>query len=163
MTVLDKIVQWNKERNNVEFNLVNEHSMLQEELNELFDAMDESDIVDALCDIIVVATGAIHKLGYNPNISMNETLKEISSRQQDPIQKDIWKKWGASGKWEKNKSQEPSTLYKADYTKAQYIKPKYSKQVVCEECGATKDMGNRGKYCSNACKQKAYRERKAKD
>lgn len=121
MTVLNKIVQWNKERNNVEFSISNETEMLYEELKELVVGYpNEHEMIDALCDIIVVATGAIHKLGYNPNIAMNETLKEISSRQQDPIQKDIWKKWGASGKWEKNKSQKPSTLYKADYTKAKY-------------------------------------------
>ncbi|HET8689368.1 MAG TPA: hypothetical protein VFM18_22385 [Methanosarcina sp.] len=123
MTVLDKIVQWNKERNNNEFDGSNECNMLGEELDELilgYNRRSEHEMIDALCDIIVVATGAIHKLGYNPNIAMNETLKEISSRQQDPIQKDIWKKWGASGKWEKNKSQEPSTLYKADYEKAKY-------------------------------------------
>lgn len=123
MTVLDKIVQWNKERNNVEFIADNEFNMLGEEMDELFACIqewNEHEIIDALGDIIVVATGAIHKLGYNPNIAMNETLKEISSRQQDPIQKDIWTKCGASGKWEKNKSQEPSTLYKADYTKAKY-------------------------------------------
>lgn len=118
MTIFDEIIEWNKARNNKDFNLSNEHAMLQEELNELFDAVHEHDAIDALCDIIVVATGAIHKLGYNPNIAMSETLKEINSRQQCPIQKDVWEKWGATGKWEKNKEQDPSTLYKANYDNA---------------------------------------------
>ena len=121
MEVFNEIIEWNKSRNNVEFNCVNEYQMLSEELTEFLTAYNEEieeDMIDALCDIIVVATGAIHKLGYDPKLSMIETIKEISSRQQDPQQKEIWEKWGVSGKWMKNKEQPKDTLYKADYKKA---------------------------------------------
>ena len=123
MEVFNDIIEWNKSRNNVEFNCVNEYQMLSEELTEFLTAYNEEieeDMIDALCDIIVVATGAIHKLGYDPKISMIETIEEISSRQQDPQQKEIWKNWGASGKWMKNKDQDESTLYKANYLEAKY-------------------------------------------
>lgn len=123
MEVFNEIIEWNKSRNNVEFNCVNEYQMLSEELTEFLTAYNEEieeDMIDALCDIIVVATGAIHKLGYDPELSMIETIKEISSRQQDPQQKEIWNNWGASGKWEKNKEQDESTLYKANYLEAKY-------------------------------------------
>lgn len=73
------------------------------------------DKIDAYCDLIVFSINAIELLGYDADKCMNETIKEISSREQNPSQKEIWSKWGASGKWEKNKDQDISTLYKADY------------------------------------------------
>jgi hypothetical protein len=60
----------------------------------------------------------IEHLGYDFECVMNETIKEISSRQQDPEQKKRWKKNGSNGeKWQKDKSQDKNTLYKADYSK----------------------------------------------
>lgn len=112
------IVEWNKNRNNTEFVRTNEFAMLHEELMELMSATNDHEEVDALCDLIVIATGAIWKLGYDPELSMIETLREINSRKQDPIQKAMWKAKGISGKWLKHKEQDPSTLYKADYDKA---------------------------------------------
>jgi hypothetical protein len=46
---------------------------------------------------------------------MDEVIKHISSLKQDPQQKKVWDKWGASGKWLKDKKQDPSTLYEPDY------------------------------------------------
>lgn len=118
MSVFDKIIEWNLNRNNLDFDWYNEYIMLKEELVEFSEGETADDGVDALCDIIVVATGAMWKLGYNPNIAMEETLKEISSRQQDPVQKAQWEENGAEGKWKKWVYQPSNTLYKADYSKA---------------------------------------------
>lgn len=53
--------------------------------------------------------------GYDFEKCMLETIKEISSRRQDPKQFCDWVENGASGKWLKNQNQDPETLYKADY------------------------------------------------
>lgn len=110
MDALQGIVAFNEERALTEFDPLNEHNMLLEELQEFAHAgacEDEYETVDALCDIIVVAAGGLHKLGYNPQEALMETVKEIRSRK------------GAvnpeTGKWEKDRSQDPATLYKADY------------------------------------------------
>jgi hypothetical protein len=54
-------------------------------------------------------------MGYNFEKCMLETIKEISSRRQDPQQASDWLVNGISGKWQKDKNQDPQTLYKADY------------------------------------------------
>ena len=57
-------------------------------------------------------------MGYDNDKCMDETVKEISSRKQDPIQQELWFKSGYDGtKWMKDLNQDPSTLYKADYNK----------------------------------------------
>jgi len=66
-------------------------------------------IVDALCDIKVFATGAIRKAGYDPDIAMDEVIREIESR----IGKVV------DGKFIKDKSPEAmKNWYKADFNKA---------------------------------------------
>ena len=110
MTPLQNIVKFNEERNLTQFNLDTEIKMLLEELNEFVEASqveDTNEMVDALCDIIVVATGALYKLGYDPTLALQETTKEILSR-QGTINEE-------TGKWEKNSNQDPTTLYKAQY------------------------------------------------
>jgi hypothetical protein len=113
MTPMDGIVQFNKDRNLNKFDNVAEYNMLHEELMEFLHAssqefQEDQEVIDALCDIIVVATGAIHKLGYDPEKALNETVKEITSR-RGSFNEDV-------GKWEKDLSQDPSTLYKANYS-----------------------------------------------
>lgn len=54
--------------------------------------------------------------GYLLDRVMAEVVREISSRQQSPAQALDWSTNGPSGKWLKDKSQDPSTLYSADYT-----------------------------------------------
>ena len=111
----ESIVKWNKSRNLIAYDATNEDNMIAEELEELSQARsnhNRNEMVDAYCDIIVLATGAIHKLGFDPNNAMAETLLEINSRKGsvDPL----------TGKWQKDKSQDPSTLYKANYDNAKY-------------------------------------------
>lgn len=73
------------------------------------------DVIDAIQDIQVFCINETELMGFD-NIKCNkEVFSEINSREQDPIQKEQWEKFGAFGKWEKNKRQESWTLYKANY------------------------------------------------
>ncbi len=111
--IVDSIIDWNEERGLKDFDLQAEVAMLREELEELENAKTEDEIIDALCDLRVIATGATHKLGYDPEEAMFETLREIHSRRG--------KFNPATGKWEKDKSEEAQKKwYKANYEKARY-------------------------------------------
>lgn len=111
MDALQGIVAFNEERNLKNFDPANEQRMLLSEFEELVTALLKDDLyetVDALCDIIVVAAGGLHKLGYDPEAAVKETVKEIRSRkgEVDPT----------TGKWEKDRLQDQDTMYKAAYT-----------------------------------------------
>lgn len=108
MKSFEGIIQFNKERNLLTFNSETEYNCLFEELQEFLAAETVDEQVDALCDIMVFATGALFKLGYDPEKALSETVKEISSRQGSLNEE--------TGKWEKDKEQDRSTLYTADYT-----------------------------------------------
>ena len=111
----------NQERYGTTFDLDRALDKLKEELQEFIDASEtqyEYGQVDALNDIIIIATGELIKLGYNPELTLKQTVKEITSRQQDPAQAKRWvindKQPGE--KWLKNQNQPESTLYTADYS-----------------------------------------------
>ena len=106
--ILEQIVEWNIERKiPKEFDLAKEAGHIAEELSELLRSKDDSERVDAICDIMVFATGALWKLGYEPTEAMNETLKEINSRGGE---------WNVdTGKWQKVIT---GNEVKADYSKA---------------------------------------------
>lgn len=125
MKPLLEIVKLNQTRYGTDFNGDTAVAKLKEELQELVDGIitnNTDEIVDALSDIIVIATGELTKLKYNPELVLKQTVKEISSRQQDPEQAKAW----AAGnkqpgeKWKKDKSQDPSTLYTADYSTCKF-------------------------------------------
>lgn len=102
--MFEKIVAWNNERGLIAkgFTHEKEVSFIIEELLEStgnYDSLSARDeamemaqkitadsqnnpdqIIDAFADIIVFATGAMAKLGYNPSNVMNEVYKEINSR-----------------------------------------------------------------------------------
>jgi hypothetical protein len=61
----------------------------------------------------------VKELGFDFVKCMDECLKEILSRKQDPDQKLKWEAQGGSlgEKWQKDLNQNPDTLYKADYKK----------------------------------------------
>lgn len=75
----------------------------------------ENHIIDAIQDIQVFCINETELMGYDNNLTMNETIKEISSRVQNPQQKSDWQKNGAVGKWQKWQEQSKDTLYKASY------------------------------------------------
>lgn len=115
MNPIKGIVQFNVDRNLSHFKGASEYAMITEELGEfvMAHAVDnEQEMVDALCDIIVLCTGAIHKLGFDPELALTETVKEISSRNGQINT--------FTGKWEKDLNQDPLTLYKAEYNNARY-------------------------------------------
>lgn len=66
-------------------------------------------VIDAIDDLWVFGVGDSLKLGYDPEGTKSETLKEISSR------KGAWSE--EKGKWIKDPNQDKSTLYTADYSK----------------------------------------------
>ena len=137
MSIFSRIVKWNSERLLIkspeEANVERESAFIVEELLEMnSDLMsDEANkkalkivekeiciewykpsndqVIDAAWDIIVFATGLISKFWYDPDLVMEEVLKEIESRKW----KVIW--W----KFTKDKSDEAKKLwYKADFSKA---------------------------------------------
>ena len=81
-------------------------------------AIADYEVVDAINDIRVFSENEIELMGYDSSETFSETIKEISSRKQDPIQAHNWNIDGSHGeKWLKDKSQDISTLYKAKYEK----------------------------------------------
>lgn len=75
------------------------------------------DNTSAFQELYNIAYTFISYYGYLPELAMRETVLEISSRQQSPAQALDWSTNGPSGKWLKDKSQDPTTLYTADYSK----------------------------------------------
>ncbi len=74
------------------------------------------DIIKLLfIEIIEFCASMLIDMGYDFEKSMLETIKEISSRKQDPVQNIEWQHNGASGKWQKDKQQDCSTIYEANY------------------------------------------------
>jgi len=104
MNIFEKIVIWNQERGLLEkgFDQTKETSFIIEELLEAtgnYDSITARDkamtlaeeitknthtepekIIDALFDIIIFASGAMAKLGYDPTKVMDEGFKEINAR-----------------------------------------------------------------------------------
>ena len=114
----DSLTQWRKDRN-ITATQGTFVPMIQEELQEYTDASldsDEHGMVDALADIMVFTANELALMGYDLDLVMKQVVKHISSRQQDPAQAHIWDTHGPSGKWEKDSSQDPSTIYEPDYS-----------------------------------------------
>lgn len=92
----------------------------QEEVQEVLDALEADDtdaFLDGLNDVIVVAGGGITQKGYNPELTLKQVVKEITSREQDPIQKYQWSlnpDLQNTEKWQKNKDQEDT--YSANFS-----------------------------------------------
>ncbi len=127
-----KLDKWREERGlqntvgNIELNIYEElleymgiDDILEDALKEDFSEyimkdyqrdIPEEEKVDALCDTIVFSINAIEAMGYDAEKSMQETIKEISSRTGSYNPK--------AHKWEKFKTKESmSKWYKADYNK----------------------------------------------
>ena len=114
MNPFEGIVKFNVDRNLTTFDASVTYPLLEEELQEFFHATaveDKTETIDALCDLVVVAVGAMYQLGYNPENALVETVNEVLSR-QGSINSN-------TGKWEKYKDQDPDTLYKANYKLAE--------------------------------------------
>lgn len=77
----------------------------------------ELNTIDAIQDIQVFSINETELMGYDNYFCNWEVFQEIDSRQQDPLQKLQWEEVGAFGKWQKDKNQDKSTLYTANYSK----------------------------------------------
>ena len=84
-----RITLWNKNRGNKKGHIdyMLEHKMLEEEVDEFFEAEKDVDRLDALCDVVFVAIGSMYKLGLNyheikqaMNIVCNANEKKSSSK-----------------------------------------------------------------------------------
>ena len=115
------IMKLNQDRYGVTFDFPKALDKLNEELDEFEDGFDRADtheMIDALADIIVIAAGEMVKLGFNPELCLKQTVKEITCREQDPEQAIAWAagKKELGEKWLKDSKQDPSTIYTADYS-----------------------------------------------
>ena len=70
-----------------------------------------------LCHIITMCEELVAANKYDFKKVVLEKIKVISSRLQDPVQKKLWAKNGATSKWEKMKDQPKDTLYVGNYGK----------------------------------------------
>lgn len=76
-TQINRIVDWNRKRNNFELNSDLEIDMLREEVKEYFDAETFVDQMDAVCDVVFVAVGTVAKSAYGFHISTKELFSPI--------------------------------------------------------------------------------------
>jgi len=105
--------------------------------------LSKEQIVDGANDIKVFSTGLIKKTGYDPDLSMDEVLKEIESRTGNMI----------DGKFVKNKSVEAqSKWYKANFNKAldkNGLKDSINEYIFSSVLGELNDKLIRMKIISN--------------
>ena len=116
-----EIMRLNQERYGTTFDFPKALEKLNEELEEFeegFVKADTHEMLDALADLIVIAAGEMVKLGFNPELCLKQTVKEITCREQDPEQAIAWAagKKELGEKWLKDPKQDPSTIYTADYS-----------------------------------------------
>ena len=110
--MFESLKQWREERG-LQNTVGNIAGNLCEELTELLRAENIDDEINALCDMVVFCVNAMEAKGYNAEICMNETLKEIHSR-KGAFNPEL-------NKWQKYKTPEAMALwYCADYSKAKY-------------------------------------------
>ena len=76
-TQVNRIVDWNKERNNFELDSNLEINMLAEEAKEYFEADNIVDRMDAVCDLIFVAVGTLTKSANAYHLAAKEIFSPI--------------------------------------------------------------------------------------
>ena len=110
MTIFESLKAWRDERG-LQNKVGNIEANLCEELTEYLRATTVEEEIDALCDMMVFAINAIEAKGYDAEICMQETLKEIHSRKGD-FNPEL-------NKWVKKKTPEAMALrYNANFNKA---------------------------------------------
>lgn len=75
----------------------------------------ELETLDAIQDIQVFCINETELMGYDNLKCNDEVFKHINCRKQDTIQKEQWEKFGAFGKWEKDKNQPKDEIYQPNY------------------------------------------------
>ena len=118
MKWVDSLTVWRRERN-ISKPQGTFSEDIQEELQEYLEASTEAERIKAIGGIIVYAANELAFEGYNLDLVLKQVVKEISSLKQDPIQQEEWSHYTKdipTGKWLKDKAQDPSTLYTADFS-----------------------------------------------
>jgi len=111
--MFNELKEWREERG-LQNKVGNIEANIAEELTELLRATTVEDKIDALCDMIVFSVNAIEAMGYDAEIAMRETIKEISSRKGD-FNPEL-------NKWQKFKTPEAMALwYSANYNNALHL------------------------------------------
>lgn len=119
MSIFTKLRNWRESRHITvgSYNHLQLVGYLTEEITEGIRDLSEHESVDWRADCIVFLVNSLEQSGYDAEKVLLETHLEINSRLQSPSQMKEWASNGADGKWKKDKDQNKSTLYKADYTK----------------------------------------------
>lgn len=95
-----------------------EIKFLQNEIMDLYfdkEPIGELNTIDSIKDIKVFSINETEQMGYDDIKTDNEVFKHINCRKQNPIQKEQWEKFGAFGKWEKDRQQNQKEIYQPDY------------------------------------------------
>lgn len=95
-----------------------EIKFLQNEIMDLYfdkEPISELNTVDSIKDIKVFSINETEQMRYDDIKTDNEVFKHINCRKQNPIQKEQWEKFGAFGKWEKDRQQNQDEIYQPDY------------------------------------------------
>ena len=118
MKWVDSLTVWRRERN-ISKPQGTFSEDIQEELQEYLEASTEAERIKAIGGIIVYAANELALEGYNLDLVLKQVVKEISSLKQDSIQQEEWSHYTENiptGKWLKDKAQDTSTLYTADFS-----------------------------------------------
>lgn len=135
-TLTENLKEWRKERNIINPNTSvfvanvieelleifydnkQEIKFLQNEIMDLYfdkEPISELNTVDSIKDIKVFSINEVEQMGYDDIKTDNEVFKHINCRKQNPIQKEQWEKFGAFGKWEKDRQQNQKEIYQPNY------------------------------------------------
>lgn len=93
-----------------------QQSIMQTYFNDYLNDINENDLIDAIQDIRVFSENETELMGYDADKTLNEVIKEVSSRKQDPDQFIEWQQNKPFGKWKKWSKQPKETLYKANFS-----------------------------------------------
>lgn len=73
------------------------------------------DLFFKLREVFTICRNIALKHNYDFEAVIKEKIKVVNTRKQCPIQQMDWELHGANGKWEKDKKQDRTTIYVADY------------------------------------------------
>jgi predicted HAD superfamily Cof-like phosphohydrolase len=75
--ILNRVIEWNRQRNNTEYSRQLEVAMLREELNEYETAADPVAELDGICDLVFVAIGALYKFSERHGIDPRDAMRIV--------------------------------------------------------------------------------------
>ena len=108
--IFESLKLWRDERmiGDIPYNHMDLIGYLTEEITEGIRDKSEHESVDWRVDCLIFLINSLEQDNYDAKLCIDEAIEEISSRKGNYIP--------SVGKWLKNVDQDPSTIYKADYT-----------------------------------------------